>query len=305
VLGPALYHLISIPGIFALTGVLALAAIGVVKGVVPDPGVSRFHSDAEAVPARLGDVVRDPQLARLNFGIFALHAVQMAMFVVLPFALRETGGIDANHHWQVYLPVMAVSFVAMVPAIVYGERRARLKEVLIGAVALMLGAQLVFAGAMDSFRGIVTGLCIYFIAFNILEASLPSVISKLAPARSKGTAIGVYNTSQSLGLFVGGALGGVLSKYYGAGSVFVFGTVLIGVWLVLAFGMQRLPAVKTMMFHLPDLDADDARRLERSLAAVSGVTEAAVLADEGVAYLKVDRHRLDEQSLRRLLPETA
>lgn len=305
VLGPALYHLISIPGIFALTGVLALAAIGVVMGIVPDPGVSRFHSDAEAVPARLGDVLRDPQLARLNFGIFALHAAQMAMFVVVPFALRETGGIDANHHWQVYLPVMVVSFITLVPAIVFGERRGRLKEVLISAVALMLAAQIVFIGAIDSFRGVVIALAIYFMAFNVLEASLPSIISKLAPARSKGTAIGVYNTSQSAGLFVGGVLGGLLSKYFGAASVFIFGACLMAVWLVLAAGMRRLPAVKTMMFHLPDLGADEARRLERSLAAIAGVTEAAVLADEGVAYLKVDRHRLDEQSLRRLLPETA
>ncbi len=298
VLGPALYHAISIPGIFAMTGVLALLAMAVVKFGVPDPRVSRFHSDAEAVPARLSGVLRDGELARLNFGIFALHAVQMAMFVVVPFALRETGGIDANHHWQVYLPVMVISFALMVPAIVYGERKARLKPVFVAAVGLMLVAQLVFAAAIDNFWGIVVSLVLYFAAFNILEASLPSIISKIAPAGAKGTAIGVYNTSQSLGIFAGGVLGGWLSSRYGASAVFVFGAVLIGLWLAVAAGMRRPPAVKTMMLHLQDgLAAADVQRLERELAAVPGVVEAIVIAAEAVAYLKVDPHRLDPQRL--------
>jgi predicted MFS family arabinose efflux permease len=302
VLGPALYHLISIPGIFAMTGVLALVAIAVVTILVPDPRLSRFHSDAEAAPAKLWDVVRDPQLARLNFGIFALHAAQMAMFVVVPFALRETGGIDANHHWQVYLPVMAVSFLFMVPAIVYGEKQARLREIFVGSVVLMLAVEIVMVTAIQSFWGIVGTLALFFMAFNVLEASLPSIISKLAPVSAKGTAMGVYNTFQSLGLAAGGVVGGFLSQHYGASAVFVFGAALIAIWLVLALGMRPLPAVKTMMFHVPDLNAEDARGLERKLTAVPGVTEATVVAEEGVAYLRVDRHRLDEQSLQRLFP---
>jgi MFS family permease len=151
VLGPALYHAISIPGIFAMTGILALLALAVVKFAVPDPRVSRFHSDAEAAPAKLVGVLRNAQLVRLNFGIFALHAVQMAMFVVVPFALKETGNIDANHHWQVYLPVMVIAFALMVPAVVYGEKRGRLKPVFVAAVALMLVTQLTFAALIDSF----------------------------------------------------------------------------------------------------------------------------------------------------------
>ncbi len=304
VLGPALYHLISLPGIFAMTGVLALLAIVVVKAAVPDPRESRFHSDAEATPAKLRDVLRNPELARLDFGIFALHAVQMAMFVVLPFALKQTGGIDTNHHWQVYLPVMIISFLFMVPPIIYGEKKARLKEVFIASVALMLAAQLAFITAIEHFWGIFAVLAIYFVAFNILEASLPSIISKIAPAGSKGTAIGVYNTFQSLGLFVGGVAGGLLSHYFGVPAVFVFGAVLIGAWLVLAFGMKPLPAVKNLMFHVRELNTQEALYLEERLAGVLGVTEAKVIAEEGVAYLKVDRLRLDEQALRQLLPSS-
>ncbi|MEK7260991.1 MAG: MFS transporter, partial [Pseudomonadota bacterium] len=194
VLGPALYSLISIPGIFALTGVLALVAVAVVRYVVPDPQTSSFHSDAETAPARLQGVWRNPELRRLNFGIFALHAVLMAMFVVVPLALRETGGLDANHHWQVYLPVLVVSVVFMIPLILYSEKRARHKPVFVAAVGLMLAAQLAFIPAIRDFWGIVVVLTLYFIAFNVLEASLPSLVSKIAPAGAKGTAMGVYNT---------------------------------------------------------------------------------------------------------------
>jgi MFS family permease len=304
VLGPALYHLIDIPGIFAMTGVLALLAIVVVKTAVPDPRHSHFHSDAEAAPAKLRDVLRNRELVRLNFGIFALHAVQMSMFVVLPFALKQTGGIDANHHWQVYLPVMIISFLFMVPPIIYGEKKARLKEVFIASVALMLAAQLAFITAIQYFWGIFIALSVYFVAFNILEASLPSIISKIAPAGSKGTAIGVYNTFQSLGFFVGGAMGGLLSSYFGASAVFMFGAGLIGVWLILTFRMKPLPAVKNLMFHVRELSTQEARRLEERLSAVLGVTEAKVIAEEGVAYIKVDGRRLDEPALRALLPST-
>lgn len=298
VLGPALYHAISIPGIFALTGGLALAAMLVVKFVVPDPGRSRFHSDAEASTARLAGVLRHRELLRLDFGIFALHAAQMAMFVVIPFALRKTGNIDANHHWQVYLPVMVVSFALMLPPIVYGEKRGRLKPVFVGAVALMLVTQFTFAAMIDRFWGVVTALVMYFVAFNILEASLPSLISKIAPTGAKGTAIGVYNTAQSIGIFAGGTVGGLLSGHYGSSAVFQFSAVLMALWLVIAWRMQPPPAVKTVMLHLRDgLTADEAQRLQAGLAAVPGVVDVVVIPDEAVATLKVDPRTCDMKRL--------
>lgn len=301
VLGPALYQLISIPGIFAMTGVLALLAVPVVRYVVPDPAVSRFHSDAEAAPARLKGVLRDRELARLNFGIFVLHVVQMAMFVVVPLALRETGGLDVNHHWQVYLPVLAVSVVFMIPFILYGERKGRLRQVFLAAIGLMLAAELAFVPAIRHFWGIVAVLTLYFVAFNVLEASLPSLVTKIAPAGAKGTAMGVYNTSQSLGLFAGGLLGGLLSHHLGPAAVFWLGAGAVGVWLWLAGNMRPLPEMRSLMYHVPALSAEQARRLEQRLAAVAGVTEALVMAEEGAAYLKVDLRAFDEQSLRRVL----
>jgi MFS family permease len=303
VLGPALYHLISVPGMFAMTGVLALLAIGVVKFAVPDPVVTRFHSDAEASPNKLMGVLRNPELARLNFGIFALHAVQMAMFMVVPFALTRTGGLDANHHWQVYLPIMVVSFLLMVPAIIYGEKKAKLKQVFVGAVGLMLVAQIAFALEIGRFWGIISVLTVYFVAFNTLEATLPSLISKLAPVGAKGTAMGVYNTAQSLGFAVGSALGGLLSHTMGFSAVFVFGAVLIGIWLFLAAGMKTPPAVKTRMFHIRELSVIQAEVFANKLAACQGVAEAVVIGEEGVAYLKVNLAGWDEDGVAQLIGE--
>jgi len=303
VAGPALNRVIGVPGIFALTGILALAAIWVVKVWVPDPADSHFHADAQANPARLKDVLRNRQLLRLDFGIFALHAAQMAMFVVVPVALKNSG-LAADHHWSVYLPVLLGSFVLMVPAIIYGEKRGRMKPVFIGAVALMLLAQFGLAFGIDHFWGIVWALFFYFVAFNLLEASLPSLISKLAPVSAKGTAMGVYNTAQALGLFFGGAFGGWLAQHHGFQAVFLFCVTLMAAWLIASLSMTPPPAIKTRMFRVGAMPADQAALLKAQLAGVAGVVEAVVLAEEGVAMLKVSLKGWDEAGVRSLL-ETA
>lgn len=302
VLGPALNRWIGVPGIFMLTAILAISALLVVKFVIPDPQASRFHSDTQASTGRLGEVLVNRQLARLNFGIFALHAAQMAMFVVVPFAIKQTSGISENSHWEIYLPIMVVSFILMVPAIIFAEKRARLKLVFVGAIAIMLVAQLLFASFIHSFWGIVASLTTYFVAFNILEASLPSIISKIAPAAAKGTAIGVYNTAQSFGIFVGGALGGYLSHYYGFSSVFVFCSLLMAIWLILAASMKAPPAIRSRIFRIPKMATARAEALRGKLAGLQSVREAVVLPEEGIAILKVDIHQpLDEAQVHALI----
>lgn len=303
VAGPALNRVIGVPGIFALTGLLALAAIWVVKVWVPDPAASYFHADAQADPAKLIDVLRNRQLLRLDFGIFALHAAQMAMFVVVPVALRESG-LAVDHHWVVYLSVLLGSFLVMVPAIIYGEKRGRMKPVFVGAVALMLFAQLGLALGIDRFWGIVWALFFYFVAFNLLEASLPSLISKLAPVSAKGTAMGVYNTAQALGLFFGGVLGGWLAQHYGFPAVFLFCVVLMAAWLLASLSMTAPPAIRTRMFRVGAMPDDQAALLKTQLAGVAGVVEAVVLGKEGVAMLKVSLSGWDEARALSLL-ETA
>ena len=288
VLGPTIAHVAGISGIFWLTAILAVLAILVVRFVVPNPLVSHYHSDASAAPTKLKDVLKNSQLLRLNYGIFALHAAQMAMFIVVPFAIQKTSNLGVNQHWQVYLPILVGSFALMIPAIIVGEKRGLLKPVFIGAVALMFVAQLAFSQLIGSFWGVVTSLFAYFVAFNILEASLPSLISKLAPAAAKGTAMGVYNTSQSLGVAVGGLVGGYLAHHYGFAIVFMFCAVLMLLWFILAFTMQTPPQVKTKMYHTEQLTSESAAVLMQNLVKIPGVREAVVIAEEQLAILKID-----------------
>lgn len=295
VLGPTLAHGLGIAGIFWLTAILAALAILVIKFAVPNPQVSHFHSDASAAPAKLKDVLKNGQLLRLNYGIFALHAAQMAMFIVVPLAIQNSSSLDVNHHWQVYLPILLGSFLLMIPAIIVGEKRGLLKPVFIGAVALMLVAQLSFASFITNFWGIVGSLFAYFVAFNILEASLPSLISKLAPAAAKGTAMGVYNTAQSLGVATGGLAGGYLAHHFGQSVVFLFCAVLMSVWLLLTLSMKTPPSVRTKMYHLPDLNEQQAKQLADKIAVITGVYEAVAIAKENMLIVKLNTQQSAEQ----------
>jgi MFS family permease len=304
--GPLLNQWIGVPGIFAVTGLLTLAAIAVVKFVVPEPVHSHYHSDASAAPAKLKDVLKNTQLLRLNYGIFALHAAQMAMFVVVPFAINKSSHMEVDQHWHIYLPVLIASFVFMVPAIIYAEKQSKMKQVFVGAISLMLFAQLMFSASIQNFWGIIASLTLYFIAFNILEASLPSIISKIAPAAAKGTAMGVYNTSQSLGVFTGGALGGYLSHAFGFASVFIFCSVMMLIWVVMAYSMQSPPAVRTKMYTMAetavDMSVESALALKSELAKLVGVIEVAVLPQEQTVILKLDKsHDWDEAQVLKLL----
>ena len=241
VASPWLNQIIGVRGIFALTGILSLLAIGVVYAVVPAaPPMVRHAADDSLSLLKL---LRDPQLARLNFGIFALHAVLMALFIVVPLSLRD-GGLDIDHHWQVYLPVMLGSFVVMLPPVIIAERRGRLKAVFAGAVAVLLAGHLAMPWLLGSTNAIILFLLIFFSAFNVLEAMLPSLTSKLAPPAAKGAAMGIYSSVQFLGTFAGAASGGFLYHRFGANGVFVFDVTLLAVWLVLALGMTapRRPA---------------------------------------------------------------
>ncbi len=233
-LAPVLYRTLGMGGLFAFVGVLALAAIAVVVFVVPaEPARVEAHEGG----ATLGDVLHNVELLRLNFGIFVLHMVQVAMFVVVPVALVR-GGLDVQAHWQVYLPVVLVSFALMMPPILYAERRGRIKALFILAVLSMAGVQAGFAVWLDSLIGVTLLLTAFFVSFNILEASLPSLVSRIAPASARGAAIGVYNTTQALGLAAGGLVGGWLAQHHGNVSVFVFGLVLVALWLLVAAGMK-------------------------------------------------------------------
>lgn len=237
---PLLYGWIGMHGLFIMTGVLALLAIVLlVKAVPPAPPP---HGHAK-LPMRV--VLFDKDLLRLNCGIFVLHMIQMAMFVVLPHALVDHGGLAPSEHWQVYLPAVLVSFAVMVPAIIAAERRDKMAPIFRSAIALLVVVQLALLVLGQSLWGLAISLLLFFVAFNVLEATLPSLVSRTAPPAAKGAALGVYNTTQALGLFLGGALGGAIAQHFGDNAVFAVCAALAIVWLLVAasmnFPQRRVP----------------------------------------------------------------
>jgi MFS family permease len=302
VLSPLLYQLIGVPGIFNLIGVLALLAMAVVAFVIPNPAITRFHSETEATMKKLGDVLRNKDLLRLNFGIFSLHAILMSVFMQVPLILRQDG-LDAAQHWQVYLPVMLVAFALMVPPIIIAEKKAKAKQVFMGAVGLAALAQLSLMLLQHSVWGVALALLIFFTSFNVLEATLPSMISKIAPLDAKGTAMGVYSSVQFLGAFFGAVAGGFLMQHFGGNAVFLFAIGVLLLWLLVASSMRPPPAVRTKMYHLAELNEADAGMLRLQLAQVRGVREAMVAGAEGMACLKVDMQGFDEAAVEKLLPQ--
>lgn len=228
---PIVYQWVGMNGLFALVGVLSLLAVGVVLWIVPD-APKPVH-----VRAPFAEVLHNVELLRLNFGVLVLHATQTALFLVVPRIL-VAGGLPVASHWEIYLPVMGLSFVMMVPAIIAAEKRGKMKPVLCGAIALILIGQLLLGTAPHTILSVAAILFVYFLGFNILEASQPSLVSKLAPGTRKGAAAGVYNTTQSIGLALGGVVGGWLMKSVGQNAVFFACSGLVLAWLIIAANMK-------------------------------------------------------------------
>ena len=211
----------------------------------------------------------------------------------LPIALVNQGLPKTVHGW-LYLPIVLVGFIFMIPAIIYGEKKQQLKRVFVLSIALMLVAQLIFLVGLNSLTLICTALVVYFVAFNILEATLPSLVSKFAPTAAKGTAMGVYNTAQSLGLFAGGAGGGVIFNQFGFFGVFVFCAVLMTLWLILAITAKHPPAAKNVLFSLSEVWQNHALSLKQSLQQHYGILEVALSEDNTTLYLKIMQNGADE-----------
>jgi predicted MFS family arabinose efflux permease len=297
VLGPVLNDWVGVPGIFAITAVLAVGGILVVGFVVPRPVVSRPHRVAEAIPEQFGRVLRQTQLLRLDFGILMLHAILTASFVVLPLILRDQAGVAASAHWKIYLPVLVCSVLAMLPLIIMAERKGRVRPVFLSAIALLIAAELGLFFLPVTLYSVVFMMFVFFTAFNLLEAMLPSLISRIAPADCRGTAMGFYSSSQFFGAFLGGALGGVLHQYAGTHAVFLCSAVGAALWLLLALSMSRPEKLSSYIYKIDGAEPEAAEQLAQRLLALAGVAEAVVVAEEGVAYLKVDKRVFDEASL--------
>jgi MFS family permease len=297
IMGPVLNDWIGTSGIFWLTGLCALLSIAVVRFRVPNPALSRVHRDAEPVASQFGRVLVDTQLLRLNFGIFVLHLLLTATFVAVPLALRDAG-LPSDRHWGVYLPTLLFSMVFIIPFVILAEKYRWLKSIFLGAILTLALTEFGLLTLHEHVLEMSVLLLTFFTGFNLLEATLPSLITKMAPADAKGTAMGVYSSSQFLGAFAGGTLGGWLHGSFGLKGVFAFTTLGALAWLMIAWTMKNPRYLSSYLLNVGALDEPAAHYLALQLAQVPGVAEAVVIATDGVAYLKVDRHALDEVALR-------
>jgi len=239
VAAPGLEHALGLSGIFAITAALAIGAMAVTRWALPDAPPRRAPEKVA-----IWQVLRQPELLRLNVGIFALHAVLMAVFIVVPVALVNAG-LPARHHWWIYLGAMAAGFVLMVPAVA-GRAAQRERRVFLAAIALVGIAIAILVFGLASLAAVAAAMVIFFTGFNVLEAKLPALVSRAAPAAARGTATGVYSSVQFLGTFVGAAAGGTIAQHAGFVPVLAACFAIVAVWLAVAWNMgQRVPAASS------------------------------------------------------------
>ncbi|WP_345846044.1 MFS transporter [Shewanella algae] len=285
--GPVVAQHLGLSGLFVLTAGLALLGMLIVQLLVPNPVAHAPKGDTMAEPGKLKNMLKDPQLFRLDAGIFILHLVLTAVFVALPLDLVDAG-LAKEKHWMLYFPAFVGAFFLMVPLIIIGVKRNNTKGMFQLALLIMLAALLAMALFSHSLWVLAVAIVAFFTGFNYLEASLPSLIAKFCPVGAKGSAMGVYSTSQFLGAFCGGLLGGGAYQIMGAAGVFTVAVVLLIIWLALTLGMKNPVLLKSYTLEAQVNGREHAQKMAAELSALQGVAEAIVVLEEKVAYLKVN-----------------
>ncbi|WP_257265301.1 MFS transporter [Endozoicomonas sp. ONNA2] len=294
-LGPVVSDIWGLSGLFFSNALVAVAAMLIILLLVPTPVVKRRDLNCSVDRQGLHQVFTNPQLLRHIVGIFVLHFVLMALFVFIPELLNK----DFEHsvHGGIYLAVIGLSFVMMVPLIILSERQRLLKLCYsFSIVTLFVAFALLYQG-MASATMLLAGLFVFFFGFNFLEATLPSLVSKLAPVGTRGTVMGGYSTSQFLGGALGGSLGGVALEYGGVPGALMLCTIPTALWCWLSVTMKQPPYVSTIVMAL-NPEFADANSMGEQLAGIDGVREVTVLSSEKTAYLKVDKQALNWSELK-------
>ncbi|HAQ51129.1 MAG TPA: MFS transporter [Gammaproteobacteria bacterium] len=291
--GALLEGVLGLAGIFWLTAILALLGIAILHLFIPTPEGLTTHRDMAPIPTQLRTVLSNSHIMRLVLSILMLHLILTMSFYGLPIAL-EQAGIASTAQASVYLPILLLAFISMIPLIVVAEKKRKMKPVFLTMISLLLVTQLIWSQVNTSFA-ILFGLWLFFTAFNLLEATLPSMMSKLSPLENKGTALGVYATAQFIGVFIGGSLGGLLYKYYDLHGLFLCGVILSAVWLLVVLPMQPPRHLTTKIIQLtPPIDP---QQITAQLNAINGVIETMIVSSEKVAYVKYIPEQVDSDAL--------
>lgn len=297
VLGPILEAWVGVPGIFWVTAILAAMSILVVAFFIPTPvSVSQQTSNDKKVS--LMSVLSDSQLLRLDAGVFILHMSLTAIFVVVPLVLRDQYELFVDTHWKVYLSVLVVSLVLLVPTIVLSEKFNKTKLTFSLAILLCASGMLIMLGDVESFILFSVAMVLFFWGFNFLEASMPSLVSKLSNPITKGMSMGVFSSSQFLGAFVGGVTAGYLLQNYDQSAVFMFAFIMFLLWFLVASSMQAPVDFKSYTAELGNMKNTQIDQVAAALQALPGVAEATIIAEEGVAYLRVNKNTFEEDKVK-------
>lgn len=293
-IGPLFASWWGLSGLFLSNAAMAGMGIVLLLLIVPTPVVTRKDLNTRVDQLEIVSVMKNKELLRLMAGIFVLHFVLMALFVFIPQTLEEALGYAREDHGWIYLAALGISFVMIIPVIIYSESKRRLKQCFVASISVLLAAMM----AMYQTSGLLVGIFLFFAAFNFLEATLPSLVSKLSSAGTRGTSMGVYSTCQFLGAGLGGVLGGVSMQYWGAAGVVLICVIPTALWWLLSVTMKQPPYVSSVVMALDESVSLDARAIGRELAIIPGVEEVTVLDSEKTAYLKVDRKVVDMTALR-------
>lgn len=293
-LGPMIAGAFGISGIFWLTAVLAVLGILIVLTVVPTAVNRAPRGETTAVFSDIKNLVKHPQLSRLDAGVMLLHLTLTTVFVALPGQLIADG-LAASEHWKLYIPVLLLGFVFMVPMMIIAIRKEKEKQAFIGSIALIVASLMTLTLFADSSWVIALCMLGYFIAFNFLEATMPAMVARMSPPHQKGSAMGVFSSSQFFGAFLGGILGGYIAQVDSAQGVFAAAALVGVIWLAIAWGM-KVPPKSKLVSLLTELDSQpQAEQLAAKLAALKGVIEVTVVLEENRSYLKVNDKEFDLQ----------
>ena len=296
ILGPGLTSWIGLKGIFLLIAALAVVAILVIYFLTPEPEEQFAQKDSIASRNQFSMIFKDGQLMRLNFGIFTLHFLLTSFFVAFPHRLI---GLDidlAEHSW-LYLVTMVAAVILMLPMIIFAEKKRQHSRMMLAGVMLIAIVQFCFGMFQFPLAIVVIAMIVYFTGFNLMEALLPSMISRIAPLSGKGTALGVYSTSQFAGAFLGGPVAGMIMQYKGMDGIYLVGAFMAILWAILLLGLKNPPALTSYTLTMPDVAKDAFPSLIDEIKAIEGVSEAIALPEAGAVYLKVDKDQLDNESL--------
>ncbi|MFV9996402.1 MAG: MFS transporter [Arsenophonus endosymbiont of Dermacentor nuttalli] len=299
ILGPIITHAIGLHGLFWAISLFALGGILIIRVAVPDSHYPIVNRETNFIKNSVKRIINNSQLLKLNFGIFCLHSLLMANFVALPLVIIDSG-LPANQHWKIYLGTLLVAFVTVLPFVIYAEKRHRMKQVFLICISILFISELTFCFSNKQFWLIVIGLQLFFIAFNVMEALLPSLISKEAPAGYKGTAMGLYSTSQFLGVALGGIVGGWLFQLHSASLVFMAGLVVCACWFVISLNMHQPSYTSSIRLILPQ-QIKDFNLLQNQLMNEPGVNEVMLDTKALSAYIKIDKKIINRQQLETII----